>query len=179
MPVAWLTVLVERRSPRGLPQGEDLLAQGAVDRIAQREGDPCLTTSEGEVVARPRAVRAREDLPVKSALGSCSRASSSTPQVIRGVVRAGVAGPQHAGPHLPSAAGKQRVKAEPASPAFHARSRARARARWTPRSPPADVREAPRRLRRSARHHRQIAQNAAGIVNGAALLLGAPPLAAS
>jgi hypothetical protein len=63
-------------------------------------------------MACPGGVRAREDLPIKRALRELLEREIQHPQMIRGVIRARVPGPQNPGEYLPSTTGEQRVEPE-------------------------------------------------------------------
>src|SRR5450759_1984539 len=84
--LAWLTVLVDRWRPGALSQGEDLLAEVAVDRVAQRIADPCLPARGREIMARPRGIRAGENVPVQRALGKLLEREFQHAQMNSGVV---------------------------------------------------------------------------------------------
>jgi hypothetical protein len=159
VPISWSTVLVDRWSPSVLEEGEDLLPYGLVDRIAQRETDAALPAPGREGMAGTGGIREGEDLTIRGCSLVAAPARAPTRPLILGVIRAGVPGPQHTGQHLPPQGRGQRVEAEPApvvagrqlllgmdadrgrvesritrpgaAPAFHARSRARVRARRT------------------------------------------------
>ena len=59
-------------------------------------------------------IRAREDLPVQRALGQLLEREIQQREVVLGVVRAGVPGPEDPGQDLPPAGHDQRVEPEPA-----------------------------------------------------------------
>lgn len=67
-PIAWLAVLVDRRSPSVLADGKDPLAHGVVDRVAQRETDAALPAARRERVAGASRIRAGEDLTIQRTL---------------------------------------------------------------------------------------------------------------